>query len=202
MKTLNETQLVELLANNKGAMIVGLVTLTDARARKTNNPYGKIYKQVVSTALVGADYEVAVLNEGLRQTDNLIDFKSGKLPYGTWIIPNKVLLAESGLQLRTTNTPNQRKRKQAKVIGWFAENGTRLNYADIKQFLPEKRESAKQQESGLNETVFVRNYKFASILKIRYAGVTYRVKNFLTDTAKALYDSVSNLPEVRPEVIG
>ena len=55
MKHLTQSELIEIIRNSKGAMIVGIEALTDSRAKKTGNTFGKIFKQIRAVAFVGAD---------------------------------------------------------------------------------------------------------------------------------------------------
>ena len=174
MKSISHKQLYNLIANTKGAAIVGIVALTDAKARKTNNPFGTIFKQIRTVAFVGADYENSVNREMSRQdTDGV--FKTETLPWGQWEILNKIISHNGEFYLRTQSTPGQRRIQAAKVLSYRDELGKFVSYEQIKQFLPEARESTKQQAAGLNKTIWVRTYKFSSIQRIRINGETYKM---------------------------
>jgi len=67
MDTMTHTKLVNWLASQSGLVIVGLHCLTDARTRKTGNPYGEVTKRVQTVGFVGADYGLAVNREAMRQ---------------------------------------------------------------------------------------------------------------------------------------
>lgn len=178
MKTISQNQLLEIIRDSKGALIVGLLTLTDAKARKTNNPFGQIFKQVRSVGFVGADYQKAVERESGRQLTNSNDFQSESLPWGEWLILNKVIIHKGEFYLRTQTTPNQRRKQAAKVLNYRDAGGKFLSFESIKNFLPPVYESAKQQdEAGLDKTVWVRTYKFSSIQKIRINGQTFLLEH-------------------------
>lgn len=176
--------------------IVGLLALTDSRARKTGNPYGTIYKQVRAVGFVGADYELAVNREAIRQEQSAT-FQGESLPWGQWLIPHKVIQHNGKLYLRTQTTPGNRQRQAAKVICYRDTNGKFLARDDVKPFLPVVRESAKQQnETGIDKTVWVRTYAFDSIQKIRIAGTTYKL---VPDTQPKLGDAYKdNAKEFHP----
>ena len=174
MKNLNHLQLIEKL-NTPGTKIVGLLALVDARAKKTNNPHGRIDKQVRVVGFVGADYETSVNREATRQDATPV-FQAEKLPWGKWHVLNKVIEHNGGFYLRTQTTPGNRRVQPAKVLFYRGENGQFLAYDDIKDFLPEAKESNKQQSwTGINKTVWVRTYKFSSILRIRINGETFKL---------------------------
>jgi len=174
MKSISHKQLYDLIANTKGSAIVGIVALTDAKARKTNNPFGTIFKQIRTVAFVGADYENSVNREIGRQDANGT-FQAEALPWGQWEIQNKIISHKGELYLRTQSTPGQRRNQAAKVLSYRDQLGKFVSYEQIKQFLPEARESSKQQDAGLNKTVWVRTYKFSSIQRIRINGETYKM---------------------------
>ncbi len=175
MKTLSHKQLFDTIAASSGVLIVGILALIDARARKTGNPFGVTFKDISAVGFVGADYTKAVEREGARQGEK-VEFDGGPLPWGVWALPNKVIEHRGGYYLRTQSTPGQRRKQAAKVLAYRNASGHVLDREKVKQFLPPVYESAKQQDEGLTETVWVRTYAFDSIKKIRIAGVTYKLE--------------------------
>ena len=180
MQTITHKKLAEIIANSTGAMPVGLLTETDAKARKTGNPFGVITKRVRSVGFVGANYEKAVNRESERQ-GGTVDFVAKPRPWGEWVIPNKLATHKGGFYLRTQSTPGQRKRNRAKVLFYRGENGQFIPRDEARKFIPEKAISARQLDVGVGqatggEQVDVREYSFDSILLIRIAGKTYQVK--------------------------
>ena len=176
MKIINHLELLKIILNSKGAMIVGIVALTDSKARKTGNPFGTIFKQIRTVAFVGVDYENSV-NREIERQEKQTNFVAESLPWGQWEILNKVISHKGEFYLRTQSTPGQRRVQPAKVLAYRDSEGKFLSYNDVKQFLPESKESTKQQETGLNKTVWVRTYKFSSIIKIRINGETYKLSS-------------------------
>lgn len=177
MDTISYFDLVAWLQEHKGLAIVGLHCLTDARCRKTGNPYGQVTKRVQTVGFVGADYELAVNREALRQPGATPEFQATSLPWGKWLIPHKVIEHNGKLYLRTQTTPGNRRKQPAKVLAYYASNGHKLTRDDVRPYLPVVRESDKQQsETGIRDTVWVRTYAFESIKRIRLDGRTYLVK--------------------------
>jgi len=168
MKTINQTQLVKKISEIKGTIICGLQTLTDSKAKV--NPFGKILKQSRFVGFCGASYEKAVNREANRQGLEA-DFQGGKLVWGKWLIPHKLIEHKQKLYLRCQFTPRQRPNK----VIYRNETGQFLSKETILPYLPPIRESAKQQDIGLEKTIQVRTFSFDSIQKIRLQGVTYRV---------------------------
>lgn len=176
MKTIKYQELIALLQGQAGAMPVGIVATTDAKARKTGNPHGTITKTVRASGFVGADYETSVQNQTLRAGMKQPDFQADSLPWGEWLVPQKVISHKGKLYLRTQTTSGQRRTVAARVLCYRGENGQFISPDEAKKFLPPVRESAKQADAGLEgakSQVWVRTYAFDSLERIRVNGRTY-----------------------------
>lgn len=179
-KTITHGGLIALLAGLPGATFASLVTHTDARLRKTGNPLAlPVFKlTVVSNATIGADYESAVNREAGRQAGTET-FQAGELPKGrNWLVPGKVLVSDCGTKyyLRTQSTPGQRRKFRVKLVGYVQADGQHASRSAVKPFLPPVYESAKQQsQTGIEQTVWVRDYLFTSLGLIKINGQTYQV---------------------------
>jgi hypothetical protein len=156
---------------------------TDARALKTNNPHREIRKLTYTRVVSGAKYQDAVDRQGA------VGFKSEGLPYGEFAneqLTNKVIVTDSGkLQLRTQYR-NARKPIRVQYIA----DGVPVDYQLIKQYLPARSFSKKQAAAGVTgkKQVMVRNYDFANVLKVKYAGIEYTL---IPDTKQAVPPSVT-----------
>lgn len=185
MQTLTYSSFIAILAAHSGALPVGILALTDSRARKTGNPFPDktIMKLSRSVGFVGAKYENAVHREGERQGERDAHyFVAEKLPWGKWLIPNKVIEKEGAYYLRTQSTPGQRNRQPARVLSYRDIHGRTLDRDAVKPFLPLPSFSTKQAAYGLGDgaaaeraQVQVRTYAFDSIEVVRVAGATYRL---------------------------
>ncbi len=174
VKTITHKDLVGIIAAQSGAFTVGILSETATKARK--NPFGKIMKRARLSGMVGANYQTAVNREGERQ-GVAADFQAEERTWGTWLIPNKVAENDEKTKfyLHTQSTPGQRKLKTARVLAYLSETGETLTREQVNPFLPVVKESKKQQSKGLKDTVYVREFAFDSILKIRVAGETFRL---------------------------
>ncbi len=176
MKTLSHADLLEKLQTISGNMFIGIQAITDAKARKTNNPHGIIFKHVRAVGAVGANYQSSVNREATRQ-GGLPEFQADSLPWGKWLIPGKVIEHGKRLYLRTQCTPGQRRKQPARVLDYRNEWGQFIERADAQAFITTRKESAKQQgATGINKTIWVSNYAFDSIRKIRIGGTTYKLE--------------------------
>jgi hypothetical protein len=168
--------LVAMLSGTNGAIPVGIVATTDAKARKTGNPHGLITKTVRAVGFVGADYEKSVQTQTLRAGVNNPDFVADKLPWGEWVVDKKVIAHKGKFYLRTQTTSGMRRKQAARVVCYRNEAGQFIGHDEAKKFIPEVKESAKQADAGLEgvrNQVWVRTYAFDSLDRVRIAGRTY-----------------------------
>jgi hypothetical protein len=175
MQTITHTDLLTKLQTISGNMFVGIEAITDAKARKTDNPHGTIFKHIRAVGTVGADYQTSVNREAIRQ-GGLPVFQADSLPWGQWLIPGKVIEHGDKLYLRTQCTPGQRRKQPARVLDYRNEAGQFIARDKAQAFITPRKESAKQQGvTGINQTVWVSTYALDSIRKIRIGGQTYKL---------------------------
>lgn len=194
METITYSELIALVRASKGAQPVGVEAITDAKAKKTGNPYGSIRKHTRAVGFIGANYAKSIEREQIRQGVDAAKnaFVAEPRPWGDWLITNKIATHKGAYYLRTQSTPGQRKRQRAKVLAYLSESGKKLNKADIAPFLPAPSVSKKQAEAGLvaiGEQIDVREYRFDSIQRLRIGGKTYKLApepfdDLVSDVAK------------------
>jgi hypothetical protein len=190
MKTITTAELIELLRDTKGAMIVGVESLTDAKATKKDrvtkapNTFGDIFKKSRSVVMMGANYEASVNRQHEREHGSEGEFIADSLPWGEWFIKNKVIIHKGELYLRTQTTVGQRKVRPAKVQ-YMDASGSPLTYADVKPFLPVDNGSDKQRAHGVEGEVKVRTFKLSSILSLRIGGETVMISETVQSNAIA-----------------
>lgn len=201
MQSLTHSQLIALVTNTPGTLLLGIESLTDARARKTDsyrvkqpdgtfkkvvnkNEFGAIFKRTRFVGLVGAVYERAV-NTQLVQRELSPRFETEALPWGEWLVPHKLISHKGEVYLRCQSTPKQRDNAPARVLDYRDALGRILSREAVWPFLPAPTISRKQSVAGLTcqygfldddvAQVHVRTFKLSSIRKVRYAGHTYRL---------------------------
>lgn len=164
MKTITHKQFVEMLSARRGANILGILTETEPKANKTGNPYKQIKKIVHQTVVTGARYKEAILKQGAES------FELDPLPYGEYVIDNKVIKHNGEMQLRTVfrNSP-----KPVKVQ--FIADGKEVTREVVDKYLSKSKPSAKQERVGVTgkRQVKVRNYKLSNIKEVRMNGEKY-----------------------------
>lgn len=162
MKKITHSEFAKFLSERRGAIILSIVANTDARPLKTGNPFREIRKEQYLRVVTGADYQKSVERQGGE------GFKSDGLPYGTFEEKNKIIKTATGkLQLRTVFRNAQKPIK----VEWIAD-GEKVNKEIIKDFLPERKASAKQAKVGVTgkKEVQVRNFDFANIKQVTIKG--------------------------------
>lgn len=170
-----------MLENQKGNVIVGIDALTNARAKKTGNPFQKVEKLSRFVGFVGMDYQKAV-NKELQGTGERADFEAKPLQWGEWRMKEdgkpsrKIITHKGGLYVATTTSRKIRKNRKPKVQ--FYADGLPVDKKEIADFLPKKSPSKRQVEAGLDhpEThVERRTFSLASIKRARMNGKNYAI---------------------------
>lgn len=167
--TLTHEQFTAYLASVKGCQFINIWTITEPDMYLKDNPFkGRVQKVSATHMQFGYCYQNAV-NNRLEKVGCEGDFVAEPLPWGEWVLPNKVITHKDTLYLRTYNV------KGAKPRSFFFLDGrlaTQEQYAEFSKFFkPVKSASNKQTEKGLTENqVKVKNYKFASILRLSMNG--------------------------------
>lgn len=167
MKKLTHQQFADTLAARKGAIILGIVACTDPKARKTGNPFHQIRKLTHTRVVTGADYTKAVEKQGGE------GFKADALPYGEEVVKGKIIRNKQGeLQLRTVfrNAPKP-------ISVHYIADGKPVDKKEIEDFLPERKDSAKQAAVGVvgKKQVQVRNFGLKNIQQVRINGEVFEL---------------------------
>ena len=139
MNVITHSQFASLLAAKRGAVILSIVANTDARLLKTGNPHRDARKVTYTRVVSGADYEASVQRQGGA------GFKSESLPYGKFLVENKVIQTKDGkLQLRTVA-----RNPQPPISVKYFDDGKEVPFQSIQGFLPSKYESKRQAVVGV-----------------------------------------------------
>ena len=172
--TMNHEEFFEFLRQTKGCKFINVMSLTEPKMNKTNNPfYGRVKKFTAVQMQFNYDYKKAVNNrlikQGLEPT-----FDEQKMSWGHWVkdenlgldMTNKVIEHKGELFIRTYCLRNSKPHTFYLIDGHLANAEETLL---LKMYLKEKEEeSKKQSECGLIEEYQVkpRTYKFSSLVAI------------------------------------
>ena len=193
---ISQAEFIALLADQKGALPVSIIALTNADAKKSavvidndtgeekkiHNPHPTILKQIRMTGWTGASYERSV-NKELTGNPDAKNFVAAKRSWGKWLVDNKIAEhtpkgeTKKRYYLRTQSTPTQRRRCPVHLMGYRDTQGKYLEHSTVKPFLPAPSLSEKQSAHGLGneptEQVWVREYQLDSILSVKLNGKKY-----------------------------
>ena len=173
-----------LLESHAGAVIVGVDTFTDARARKTGNPFSKVEKLSRFVGHTGIDYALAVNREIASEANGALPtFEAKPLPWGEWVMRedgtrSKKLITHKG-EFYVAMTSTRKIRAKRKVKVQFYADGMPVDKADVAAWLPAPSTSNRQAEMGVakGKQVERRTFKLSSFKRVRFNGKNYVVRD-------------------------
>lgn len=159
MKAITQAQLVALLGEIKGATFATLVTETDARLKKTGNPFGPVRKVSRVNVCLGFQYEAAVNRQRTRE-ESKADFEAKPRQWGERIAGTMLVSHKDRLYLET---------KVERSLGctYVDASGNELSAEDVAPFLPKRSKSTRQKTE---KEILVRDYALDSLRSLRFAG--------------------------------
>lgn len=170
------TNLLNILENCKGCKFVGITYVSDARLKKTGNPFAKdsVTKITRINCQFNYDYETAVKNRIAKNDGEKDNFVGEKLPYGVWVTPNKIIKHNENIFVRFYRIKNAKSQVRYFING---DEASAEQTEIIKQFLPTISESKKQNEAGLTAPDQVQpfNINIENILTITIDNVIYKL---------------------------
>jgi len=163
MKTMTRTGLVELLNARGGCFPVGILTKTQPKVRKTNNPNPEICRLTRRNVILGAAYESCVNNLQERQGGER-SFESEPLPWGQhqgrFMIENKGKLYLAAYPVASGCKGEDK---------WLTPDGVEVDFSVVEPFLPK----ASDSKSG----VAWRTFALENVLEITLDGETIALQN-------------------------
>ena len=163
MKAITQENLQSMLADIRGATFATLVTKTDARLKKTGNPFGNVEKVSRVNVCLGFQYEKAVNRQRAREGTEA-DFEAVPRQWGEKISP--MFIAHKGkIYLET-------KVERSLSTTYLDSKGQEIPSEAVKPFLPARAESSRQETE---KEILVRDYAMDSILSLSFRGEDYVV---------------------------
>jgi hypothetical protein len=166
--TISQNQLIDLLYSITHAQPIAFSALVDARARKTGNPFGQVFKLSRVQAFTGFDYEASV-NRQLGREGQAQDFTAGMRSWGERVSPalvrkdNKFYLVA---KVERTSKPVYLVPSRLGLMAIAKEL--------IAAFLPASRPALNQ---GTEKEIVYRNYAVENIYSLSIAGKRYRIRH-------------------------
>jgi hypothetical protein len=173
--TLTIEQLKPLLASALGAQIITIVARTDARLRKTDNPFGHVEKITRVNGMVNWNYGRAVRNQQLREGSSGV-FRASERAWGTRLKNSPFVEHKGELYLEV---------KIQHVLSTRYENavGVEIAAEQLASLLPTRHSNAAHQ--GVEREVILRDYALRNIETITLAGATYKIAHATTTSSGA-----------------
>jgi len=170
-QTITRSQLREKLGALKGATFVTISALTDARARKTGNPYEIVQKLTKINGVVGADYESSVNRQLDREGKDQLTFTAKPRKWGKRI-SSGLVVGNDGVTFYMPIQP----RNSSKPVYFATISGMRKQVSKdkIQQFLPEVKHAENQ---GTEKEIVYRDVGLESITAITMGGESFRVRD-------------------------
>lgn len=164
MEFIDQKQLLSILSGIRGATFATVITETDARLKKTGNPFGKVVKLSRVNVTLGFQYAAAVNRQRARE-DSATDFEARDRQWGERIAGTVLVMHKDRLYLET-------KVEKSLSHQYFTESGKPLSDADVAPFLPSRGKS----RQNVAREIIVRDYALDSIRVIVTGGKTFMVQ--------------------------
>ena len=170
---INYREFAELVSQVKGCQFVSIVSMTDVKVKK-DCPIQGAKKLSTRIMQVNYDYGKAV-NNHLEKAGESRNFVAGSLQWGSWIVPNKLIVHNGKLYLRAYSVKGATTENV-----YYLANGTKASAGDvevIKSYAYAKGSSAKQAAAGLSEDeqVYPQAISFDSIKAVKLGGREYEL---------------------------
>lgn len=165
--------IANLLVNNvAAASFVGVTTITTPKLKKGGNPFANeiVSKVTKHTLQFGYNYENAVNNRASDEFKG--EFKALSLPWGEWVIPNKIISHKGELYARFYLVEGQRSE-----VAYFINDrvATESEVAIIRSLEPTRTDSARQSEVGVTNYCKPLTIKTTNIVELRIGGKVYEI---------------------------
>lgn len=154
---------------NKGTFGITMITKTEPKMNKRNNPFfGRVQKVTyMSNVGLGLSYENCV-NNRLDRKGLENDYQAEKPKGKTWI-NDFMLCSDKDTSVKYLRTTMYKNTKTKSIFLLDGEIVDEITLQKIKTFIPKPTTCKKQENSGLqdDEQVIVRDFKLESIISLQ-----------------------------------
>ena len=181
-KSITVQQLHNLLSEIDGQRptFVSMVTVTDARLKKKDNPYTEVKKVTRLNGLINFNYSNSVNNQ-LQREQKETTFKAQPRKYGIKFDDHNGCLVYGANDIKLVVKPDQQSRREKFVLLANQESADvkqrssikLIDLHKIKQFIPDKSANPKANQ-GTDKEITYRNYDLSSIKRITINKQRYR----------------------------
>lgn len=172
MNILSPERFLLMLLEVRGASFATLTTVTDARLRKTGNPFGPVQKIATVNVTLGFQYAASVNRQRIRE-DATPDFVAMERAWGERSKLSPMLIEHKGkLYLEA-------KVERSLSYEYRTADGRLLTHAEVEPFLPTRGPS----RQGVEKEILVRDYALDSIAGISFQGQSFLIAPIETQKA-------------------
>lgn len=153
-----------MLMGIRGASFATVTTRTDARLKKTGNPFGHVEKVSRVNVTIGFQYAGSVNRQRVRENETP-DFVAMPRQWGERSKHTPLLIEHKGklyLEIKVERSLSH---------AYFAADGRMLTDAEVEPFLPVRGQSRQE----VAKEILVRDYAIDSIIGIAFQGQEYVV---------------------------
>jgi len=174
--TVTVAQLRSILADITHATPFSATTLTDAKAKKTDNPLGTVYKLTRVNGMVGTHYGSAVERQQGREGVDTPSFTPQPRSWGERIAPALVRNGDT-FYLPAQLNPTIKPKPLYLIRDQFKGRLTSVPKEKVAPWLPADRGTAKAEAQGVEREVVYRDYRLDSLISLSINGRKYRVRH-------------------------
>jgi hypothetical protein len=164
MNIISRERLLLMLLEIRGASFATITTRTDARLKKTGNPFGHVEKVSRVNVTLGFQYAGSVNRQRVRE-DETPDFVAMPRQWGERSKLSPLLIEHKGKFYLETKVERSLSHE------YRTEQGSILSDEEVRPFLPAR--GASRQE--VEKEILVRDYALDSIVGISFKGQDYVV---------------------------
>ena len=164
MNIISRERLLLMLLEVRGASFATITTRTDARLKKTGNPFGYVEKISRVNVTLGFQYANAVNRQRTRE-ETEADFEAMPRQWGERSAQSPLLIEHKGKMYLET------KIERSLSHEYIAGDGRALTDEEVRPFLPARGASRQDVE----KEILVRDYAIDSIIGIAFGGQVYVV---------------------------
>ena len=172
MKKVTKTQLAEILAAK--TLVAGMPTfatveyITDAKLKKTNNPYANVLKQSRVNILLNSEYKKAVTNQLAREGKDATEYKQGKNTMPIEKCENNNFFGHYEGKAVIEYRPNDKVKPQT----IYLYEGKQISKDEIAAYLPTKNYPTNQ---GTDRVIPWNKLYLDKVIQMAFDGENYEV---------------------------
>lgn len=177
VKTITPAKLTQILLDRKirtGMSLFASITIeTDARLKKTGNPYPNVRKQSKMTVMLNTKYVSRVHNQLEREGRDKEDYVAGRNTMPLTFGENNNIVGFFNGQAVLQFSPFDNSHPE---VTYFTEEGFIVKKEDIEAFMPKSNREPVYNNQGTEKEIIWRKTYMENVLEMTLDGVKYVVQ--------------------------